>query len=350
MVFQLEEKRQARMEGFALASEKGKDAQAPEAVQHAVFEGVKMGIGTWAWGDRLYWGFGRGYQEKDLGDAFRWLLQNGVNFFDTAEIYGQGNSEEMLGRFLKETDQPVKIATKFMPLPWRLSRKALLRALRKSLKRLGVASVDLYQIHMPLPPVTVETWMAAMAEAYQDGLIQAVGVSNYNREQMQRAYDALIGEGIALASNQIEYHLLNRTAEKSGLLKLSQELGVQLIAYSPLASGVLSGKYTPENPMQGIRANRYTRATLGRVQPLIRVLQKIGGAHEGKTPAQVALNWVICKGLIPIPGVKTLEQAQVNMDVLDWRLTEAEVTRLDEVSEAVIQFIENRDPVTDLSV
>lgn len=313
-------------------------------------DGVEIGIGTWAWGDRLYWGFGKGYDERDLRDAFHWLLKSGVNFFDTAEVYGQGKSEEMLGRFLGEVDQPVKIATKFMPLPWRLSRKALLRALQKSLKRLGLTRIDLYQMHMPLPPVTVETWMGAMAEAFQDGLIRAVGVSNYDREQMQRAHDALTGEGIPLASNQVEYHLLNRRAEKSGLLKLSQDLGVRLIAYSPLASGVLSGKYTPDHPVQGIRANRYNRATLGKVQPLIRVLNKIGAAHEGKTPSQVALNWVICKGLIPIPGVKTLEQAQINSDVLDWRLSEEEVARLDETSDAVMETVKTRDSSDDISV
>jgi aryl-alcohol dehydrogenase-like predicted oxidoreductase len=298
---------------------------------------VEMGIGTWAWGDRLYWGFGRGYDEKGLRDAFHWLMRNEVNFFDTAEVYGQGNSEEMLGRFVAEVEQPVRIATKFMPLPWRLSRKALLRALRKSLKRLSVASVDLYQIHMPLPPVTIETWMQAMAEAVQEGLTKAVGVSNYNREQMQRAYDALSAEGVSLTANQVEYSLLDRHIEKDGLLQASRDLDVRLIAYSPLASGVLTGKYTPENPVQGIRANRYTKDKLEKAQPLIRTLNRIGGMHEGKTPAQVALNWVICKGLMPIPGVKTLAQAQVNAGALGWRLSEEEVQLLDETSEAVLE-------------
>jgi len=298
---------------------------------------VEMGIGTWSWGDRLYWGFGKGYDEKGLRDAFHWLMRSGVNFFDTAEVYGQGNSEEMLGRFIAEVEQPVRIATKFMPLPWRLSRKALLRALRKSLNRLGVASVDLYQIHMPLPPVTIETWMQAMAEAVQEGLTKAVGVSNYNREQMQRAFDALSAEGVSLRANQVEYSLLDRHIEKDGLLQASRDLDVRLIAYSPLASGVLTGKYTPENPVQGIRANRYTKDKLEKAQPLIRTLNRIGGMHEGKTPAQVALNWVICKGLMPIPGVKTLAQAQVNAGALGWRLSEEEEQLLDETSEAVLE-------------
>lgn len=304
---------------------------------------IELGIGTWAWGDRLYWGFGKGYDEKGLRDAFHWLIRSGVNFFDTAEVYGQGNSEEMLGRFIHEVEQPVRIATKFMPLPWRLSRKALLRALRKSLKRLGVASVDLYQIHMPLPPVTIETWMQGMAEAVQEGLIKAVGVSNYNREQMQRAFDALSTEGVSLATNQVEYSLLDRHIEKNGLLQASRDLGVRLIAYSPLASGILTGKYTPENPVQGIRANRYSKSTLEKVQPLIRMMNRIGGAHDGKTPAQVAVNWVMCKGLMPIPGVKTLSQAVMNVGALGWQLTEEEIKLLDETSDAVLEKMGKTD-------
>lgn len=328
----------------------GGNQEIGDAKQPHVLDGVEFGIGTWAWGDRLYWGFGRGYQEADLKEAFHWLVNQGIRFFDTAEVYGQGKSEEMLGRFLTETDLPIQMATKFMPFPWRLSRKALLRALRKSLKRLGLPGVGLYQMHMPLPPVTVETWMAAMAEAVQDGLVRAVGVSNYNCEQMRRAHDALANEGVVLASNQVEYHLLNRSAETSGLLKLGQELGVRLIAYSPLASGVLTGKYGPEKALQGIRANRYSRATLVKVQPLIRLMQKIGGEHEGKTPSQVALNWVMCKGMIPIPGVKNLEQAQTNSGALGWRLTDAEVARLDEASEAVMKIMETRDSPEHISV
>jgi aryl-alcohol dehydrogenase-like predicted oxidoreductase len=312
-------------------------AEHEEMQNDSPLAGIEMGIGTWAWGDRLYWGFGKGYDEKGLRDAFHWLMRSGVNFFDTAEVYGQGNSEEMLGRFLAEVEEPVRIATKFMPLPWRLSRKALLRALRKSLKRLGVLSIDLYQMHMPLPPVTIETWMQAMAEAVQEGLIKSVGVSNYDRGQMQRAYDALIKEGVTLASNEVEYSLLDRNIEKDGLVQLSRDLGVRLIAYSPLASGILSGKYTPENPVQGIRANRYNKVTLEKVQPLIRMLSRIGGAHDGKTPAQVALNWVVCKGLMPIPGIKTLEQAQMNVGALGWKLNEEEVQQLDETSDMVLE-------------
>jgi len=306
--------------------------------QHPVFEGVDLGVGTWSWGDRLYWGFGQGYAAADLRAAFDASLAAGICFFDTAEIYGQGRSEAYLGQFLQEgVQQPVRLATKFMPYPWRLSRGSLLRALRGSLKRLGRAQVDLYQVHMPLPPLKVETWMEAMADAHQAGLIGAVGVSNFDRAQMQRAADTLTREGIALASNQMEYHLLNRKIEQNGLLQHCRDLGVTLIAYSPLALGVLSGKYTPDNPPPGLRSRRFGRKYLTQVQPLILALKKIGVDHAGKTAAQVALNWVMCKGALPIPGAKTVEQAEQNAGAAGWRLSADEVALLDEVSERVIQ-------------
>lgn len=305
-----------------------------------VLSGVSFGVGTWAWGDRLFWGYGGGYAQDEVRQAFDFSLEAGIRLFDTAEVYGQGQSELLLGDFIRaarETSpqEQVLVATKFMPYPWRLSRSSLLRALRGSLRRLGLSQVDLYQIHQPLPPVNVNTWMAALIEATQAGLTRAVGVSNYDISRTQRSYDALIREGIHLASNQVEYSLLNRKIEKDGLLKLCQGLDITLIAYSPLAMGVLTGKYTPENPPKGVRGGRYNRKLLQRIVPLLALMRKIGAAHSGKTPAQVALNWVICKGALPIPGAKNLTQAEQNVGALGWQLTEEEVAALDAASDAV---------------
>lgn len=294
---------------------------------------LELGIGTWAWGDRLMWGFGSTYNAQDVRQAFDASIAAGITLFDTAEIYGQGKSEQLLGEFLKTTDQKLLIATKFLPYPWRLGRRTLTRALRGSLKRLGVAQVDLYQIHQPIPPVTPETWMAALADAVQAGITREVGVSNYDRSWMQRSYDALAREGLALASNQVEYSLINRRVEKNGLLKQCQELGVRLIAYSPLGMGLLTGKYTPDNPPAGMRAGRYNRRFIERIAPLITLIKRIGSGHGGKTPSQVALNWVICKGALPIPGAKNYAQAEQNAGALGWRLTEAEVAALDAASD-----------------
>lgn len=294
---------------------------------------VRFGIGTWAWGDRLYWGYGRGYEQNDVRAAFQACLDNGIRFFDTAEVYGQGQSETMLGQFVREAEEPVKIATKFMPFPWRLTRRSLVSTLRKSLKRLGVEKVDLYQIHFPIPPMSVDTWMGAMADAYQLGLTTGIGVSNYNRGQTQQAYDALTRQGIPLEANQVEYHLLNRKIEKNGLMQHCKDLGVTVIAYSPLAMGMLTGKYTPDNPPGGFRERRYNRATLAKAMPLINEMKKIGSNHGGKSAAQVAINWVICKGALPIPGAKNARQAEQNAGALGWSLSEEEVQRLDELSD-----------------
>ncbi len=301
----------------------------------SVFAGNEIGIGTWAWGDRFVWGYGHGYREADIESAFNETISNGVTFFDTAEVYGLGKSESFLGKLLPTCKTPVKIATKFMPFPWRLGGHALRSALLASLERLGLKKVDLYQIHWPLPPRSVEIWMKQMAEAHAEGLLEGIGVSNYDLARTENAAEALAKTGLRLASNQVEYHLLDRKIEKNGLLQYCNKSGIKIIAYSPLAMGMLSGKYTPENPPRGARASQYSSEFLARIQPLIRLLKKIGQDHEGKTAAQVALNWVICKETFPIPGAKNARQAADNCGAVGWKLTPDEINLLDEMSDKV---------------
>lgn len=305
-------------------------------VKEITLQDLEFGVGAWSWGDRLVWGYGRGYSAEDVRQAFEAAIAAGIRMFDTAEVYGQGKSELLLGEFIRTVDQPVYLATKYMPYPWRLSRRSLIAALKGSLKRLGLPQVDLYQVHQPLRPVNPETWMAAMAEAVQMGLTREVGVSNYERSWTQRAFDSLAREGIHLASNQVEYSLINRKIEKNGLLKHCQDLGVRVIAYSPLGMGLLTGKYTPQNVPSGIRGGRYNGRYLERLTPLLTPIKRIGSDHAGKTPAQVALNWVICKGALPIPGAKNLAQAEQNAGALGWRLSEEEVAALDQAADKVI--------------
>jgi aryl-alcohol dehydrogenase-like predicted oxidoreductase len=292
---------------------------------------LKMGIGTWAWGDRWFWQYGGSYTEADVKDAFRASLEGGVRLFDTAELYGWGASEKLLGRLLADTEQPVRVVTKFLPLPWRLTRGSLLRALRSSLERLALDQVDLYLIHQPLPPVPVETWMEALADAVEAGLARHVGVSNYNLERMERAHKALARRGVPLAANQVKYNLLHRTPEHNGLMAACRERGVRLVAYSPLGQGLLTGKYTPENPPPGVRRWIYGRDRLEQVQSLVGLLREIGQAHD-RTPAQVAINWTIAKGALPIPGAKDRRQAEENAGAAGWHLDEDEVARLDAAS------------------
>lgn len=294
-----------------------------------------LGLGTWQWGDRLFWGYGKSHTESDVQAAFQASLEAGICFFDTAEVYGSGRSELLLGELIQNVKQPLVIATKYMPFPWRFWKGRLRSALRASLNRLGLERVDLYQIHMPLPPVPIEMWADALADAVDAGLVRAVGVSNFNAAQMLKAHAVLVKRGVPLASNQMEYHLLNRQVEQNGLLKLCQELGVTMIAYSPLAKGMLTGKYTPEMPPPGMRGRIYSRGRLTAIQPLIKQLGECGMAHGGKSSAQVALNWLISKHVVPIPGAKNSRQAQENAGALGWRLSEAEIATLDEASGAL---------------
>lgn len=296
-----------------------------------------MGLGAWAWGDRVFWGFGRAYSESDVREAFDVSMEAGVTFLDTAEVYGSGVSERLTGQFIKEygalpAGQSYVVATKFFPYPWRWSDDTVTGALKHSLERLGLEQVDLYQIHQPFPPFMIETWAHGLVKVVKEGLARAVGVSNYNVEQTRRTYEILAEAGIPLASNQVEYSLLERRIEKRGLYDLCKELDIAIIAYSPIAKGVLTGKYTPKSPPPGVRGRIYNREYLEKIQPLLKLMREIGQAHESKSLSQVALNWTICKGTIPIPGAKNARQAQENAGALGWRLTADEVQSLDEAS------------------
>ncbi|HSG44610.1 MAG TPA: aldo/keto reductase [Anaerolineales bacterium] len=296
---------------------------------------LEMGLGTSQWGDRLIWQYGHNYDEKDIHNAFNISLEEGVQFIDTAEIYGSGVSERLLGKFIKDTQQPVLIATKYFPYPWRLRKTSMLGALKNSLERIGTDSVDLYQIHWPTPLMNVDRLMDGLIECVKQELTRTVGVSNFSQSQMLTAYSALARQDIPLASNQVHYSLLNRTVEKNGLLARCKELGVRLIAYSPLEQGLLSGKYDVNIRPPGTRGRTLARL-LSIIDPLIKLMTTIGQDHGGKTNSQVALNWVISKGALPIPGAKNARQAQENAGALGWKLTEDQVAQLDEVSNQIL--------------
>ncbi len=298
---------------------------------HRLPAAVEIGTGTWQWGDRLTWGFGGGYGEAEVRDAFQASLDAGIVFYDTAELYGWGTSERLLGQFIRESGAHVLVATKFLPFPWRLMKGQLISALRGSLKRLGMSRVDLYQIHWPMPPIRVETWANALADALDLGLTRAVGVSNYDAYQTARSHAALQKRGYPLASNQVQYSLIDRHIERDGTMPAARERGVQIIAYSPLGKGLLTGKYTVDNPPSGTRGMR-VGDLLKKLPPLIERMRAIGEAHDGKTPAQVALNWTICKGTLPIPGAKNAQQAAQNAVAVGWRLSDGEVAELDDLS------------------
>jgi aryl-alcohol dehydrogenase-like predicted oxidoreductase len=283
-----------------------------------------VGVGTNSW---------RAGGDADSGarKTFDALLAAGVTLFDTAEIYTGGSSERSIGKCIRDSQLTPTVLTKFFPFPWRWARRAMRAALLGSLERLQVPSVDVYLLHFPLPPVRLETWADTLADMVKAGLSRTVGISNCGPQQTRRAHAALADRGVSLACNEVEYNLLNRSPERSGLTEVCRELGVTLIAYRPLAMGILTGKYTPQSPPRGVRALMYNRSRLEKLSPLLAALRRIGDAR-GKTPSQVAINWLLCKGALPIPGAKNPSQARENAGAMGWRLDTADVQTLESLA------------------
>jgi aryl-alcohol dehydrogenase-like predicted oxidoreductase len=297
---------------------------------------VPLGLGTWAWGDRATWGMG-GYDtsltEASIRDAWVATLGAGVALVDTAEVYGGGESERIIGRLLAEDPGrrgDVVLATKFMPMPHRVPMARALRdALRASIDRLGVESVDLYQLHGPISLRSHSAMAEALAAVHAEGLARAVGVSNYSIGEMGGIHAQLAARGVPLASNQIEVSLLRQRPESSGLLAACRSLGVVPLAYSPIGQGRLTGKYSAASPPPGRR--NFSAHPMERVDRVVDVLRRVGDAQDA-TPSQVALAWLIAKGCVPIPGAKNAEQARQNAGALTVSLAAEDVAALDAVA------------------
>jgi aryl-alcohol dehydrogenase-like predicted oxidoreductase len=275
-------------------------------------------------------------EEKNA--TVRAALEGGINWFDTAEIYGNGVSEASLAAALKaagKSDQEVVIATKWWPL-LRTARN-IPRSIHERLRLLGGYSIGLYMVHQPFSFSSPEAEMDAMADLVEAGKIRAVGVSNFSAARMRRAHRQLEKRGMSLAANQVLFSLLDRSIESNGIIDTAKELGVTIIAYTPLASGLLTGKYH-KNPELLRKKLFYWRGILRRglerSRPLVQELEEIGARYHA-TPAQVALNWVIHvhgASIVTIPGVKNRRQAEESAGTLNFKLSEDELARLDEIS------------------
>jgi aryl-alcohol dehydrogenase-like predicted oxidoreductase len=301
----------------------------------------RLGVGAMTWGSpsgrsrwgpaKLAYGGTAGPEEEQL--AFEASLSAGANFFDTAAMYSGGASEQRLGELAE--GKSVVIATKFPP-GWLSKAEALPDALHQSLARLRRSRIDLYQHHFPSRRISIPSLMGSMADAVEAGKVRAIGVSNYSAAQVRIAHAALAERGIPLASNQVEYSLLHRAPEVNGVLDACRELGITLIAYQPLAMGVLTGKYRPGDRPKGIRRfGRYFRGDgLKKSQPVVALLGEIGERHS-KTPAQVALRWLMeQESVLPIPGAKNGRQAASNAEALSFSLAVAEIEALDQATTA----------------
>jgi aryl-alcohol dehydrogenase-like predicted oxidoreductase len=292
--------------------------------------GHPTGLARWTPAKLAYGGAHGGEEEQR---ALEVSVAAGVNLFDTAEMYSAGASERRLGELALGKD--VLIATKFPPSPFSRA-ESLSKELNASLERLGRSWVDLYQHHYPSSRISIPELMDLMADAVEAGKVKAVGVSNYSAEEMRIAHAALAKRGIPLASNQVEYSLLHRQPEVNGVLDACRELGVTLIAYQPLASGALTGKYVARVRPTGLRRfmGNFRREGLEAVAPVVALLREIGGRYS-KTPAQVALRWLIeNESVLPIPGAKNARQAAENAGALSFSLTPAEIEALNQATMA----------------
>lgn len=302
-----------------------------------------IGLGCWQFSNAKlgdFWGSIEFDTEKEIVGK---SIELGVNWFDTAEAYGGGNSERALAASLAAAGKKpgeVVVATKWMPFG-RFAR-SLSKTISRRIDCLSPFPIDLYQIHFPASFSGIASQMKEMASLVRSGHVRHVGVSNFSEAQMRRAHRVLSDEGVALVSNQVQYSLLDRRIESNGVLDAAKELDITIIAYSPLAKGLLSGRFHSDpaqvRNMSGLRRRTLKRYldSLDSSRPLIDELVRVGAAH-GATAAEVALNWLVTfhgETVVAIPGASKPTQAQHNAHAMTFDLSEEEVRTIDELSVA----------------
>jgi aryl-alcohol dehydrogenase-like predicted oxidoreductase len=289
-----------------------------------------IGLGTWQFGSDD-WGYGARYANVEAARILERALDLGVNVIDTAEIYGRGNSERIVGNALGQRRTEAFVATKVFPVA--PTARYVEQHGRKSAGRLGIDVIDLYQIHWPNPVVPIAQQMEGMRRLQRAGVVTEVGVSNFGLARWKAAESAL---GSPVLSNQVQYSLVARKPD-ADLVPYAQANDRLVIAYSPLGMGLLSGRYTSSHPPTGsARLNNplFLPETLDRVRPLVDAVRAVADAHDA-TPAQVALAWVVSHdNVIAIPGASSVEQLEANVAAADLDLTEDEIASLTRASDA----------------
>ena len=313
------------------------------ATDNAPIQLPQMGCGTWAWGNRLLWNY-EPSMDADLQQVFNLCVSNGVTLFDTGDSYGtgklNGRSESLLGKFAITysgiNSDRLCLATKLAPYPWRLTRQSMIDAAQASRDRMG--RLDLAQLHWSTAnyaPWQETALLNGLCDLYEQGIIRGVGLSNFGPKRLRKIYPIFRDRQIPILTLQIQYSLLSTyPVTELGLKDTCDELGIKIIAYSPLCLGVLTGKYKDkQNYPKGLRSVLF-RQLVPNAEPVVNCLQAIARERD-KTPAQIALNWCIAKGTIPIPGAKTLKQAQDNLGAIGWSLNSGEVDALDKAAATV---------------
>jgi len=299
-----------------------------------------IGLGTWQFsqGHGLVGKFWPQLNEALMLSIVEEALRYGINWFDTAEVYGGGKSEEALASALDTlmvSDDEVFIATKWWPA-FR-SARSLDATIHERLRRLHQRRITLYQIHQPYSRSSIAEQMRAMARLLDAGQIRYAGVSNFSQTQMIEAHRLLKSHGHPLVSNQVRYHLLDRRIETNGVLRAAEDLGISIIAYSPLAQGLLTGKFHQNKirPSGMRRIDPHFRPSyLAKTQPLIDTLKTLAEKYQVSS-AQVALNWLITRpghGVFAIPGATRVSQAAQNAGAMGWNLSSSDRDWLSQVS------------------
>mmetsp|Transcript_3447 Transcript_3447/g.3884 ORF Transcript_3447/g.3884 Transcript_3447/m.3884 type:complete len:426 (-) Transcript_3447:2251-3528(-) len=332
-----------------------------------------VGIGTISWSSNSLFDT----ENEQLDEVVSMAYRSNAAFFDTAERYGThwktafgmgyGETERMTSKYIQKailtentSDKPV-LLTKFLPTPWRRDVQSVVDACEQSCRNLGVDQIDLYQIHMPdvVQPLRsfgkVETknsiYWDGLAECYNKGLVKNVGVCNYGPTLLEQCQKSLAQKGVPLASNQISFSLLGRHNGSQETVDKCNELGIKVLACYPFAMGLLTGKYSKTVSDQNLgltdrslTTSKKTNIELadleryasgdgitiphGGIQPLLTTMTSIA-KKRNKTVSQIALNYIISKGAIPIPGCRTATQLEDNMGAMGWRLSEIEVKMLE---------------------
>lgn len=297
-------------------------------------EASNLCIGAWSWGDKSTWHW-KDDEMPALKDALKYLLDSGINFIDTAEAYGDGRSEEIVGDMIADRPRDsVIIQTKWLGLPLAPSNllhpvDAPVKALKGSLSRMKLDYVDIYLVHGHIHAQSIPNVAKGLAECVHQGLARAVGVANYAFNDFVHMRKELAKHGVPLATNQCEYNVLRRYPELEGHVAAYREMDVIFQSYSSLAQGRLTGKYNAEHPLPS--TYRFSNYDMESVEPTIQVLEEIA-RKKGKSIAAVALNYNLSKDALPVVGVRNPEQAKQAVEALGWRLDREEVEAIDKHS------------------
>ena len=322
-----------------------------------------LGCGTWSWGNRLLFDYNPS-QDEEIYEAYREIRNAGVTIFDTADSYGtfdlNGRAEILLGQFERRYQNEItqqtpnkkqslwwefgsksagpkldankqQVATKLAPYPWRVTPGQIVKAAEASLKRLGQDKLAVAQLHWSTSnyqPLQEKALWEGIGDVYDRGLCEAVGVSNYGPKQLQRVASRFQERSVPLAVAQIQYSLMTYKVARD-MNSACEDVNCRLISYSPLCLGLLTGKYTLDNlPRPGNPRRQLFRELLPGAQELLGTLKAVADEYD-KSQTQVAINWAICKGTVPIPGARTLQQARENLGSTGWSLRSDAVEALD---------------------